>query len=106
MKETWVLSLDQEDPIVNAMAIQSSIFACRIPWTQEPGRLQYLGSQRIRHHYTTFTFTSCLEWAGESSHRVNHSTIYRLRKAQFSNMTYKNKSSQLHYLLPLYCSAF
>ena len=49
MKETWVLSLVQEDPLEKEMATHSSILAWRIPWTEEPGRLQSLGSQRVRH---------------------------------------------------------
>ena len=40
MQETWVLSLDQEDPLEKGMATHSNILAWRIPWTQDPGRLQ------------------------------------------------------------------
>ena len=39
MRETWVLSLDQEDPLEKGMVTHSSILAWRIPWTEEPGRL-------------------------------------------------------------------
>ena len=42
-------SLGLEDPLEEGMAIHSSILAWRIPWTEEPGRLQAIGSQRIRH---------------------------------------------------------
>ena len=42
-RETWVLSLGQEDPLEKGMAIHSSILAWRIPWTEEPGRLQSMG---------------------------------------------------------------
>ena len=55
MKETWVLSLVQEDPLEKEMATHSSILAWRIPWTEEPGRLQSLGSQRVRHDCVTNT---------------------------------------------------
>ena len=41
--------LSQEDPLEKGMATLSSIFALRIPWTAEPGGLQSLGSQRVRH---------------------------------------------------------
>ena len=44
MWETWVRSLGQEDPLEKAMAIHSSILAWRIPWTEEPTRLQSTGS--------------------------------------------------------------
>ena len=47
--ETWVRSLDWEDPVKEGMATHSSILAWRIPWTEEPGRLQSMGSQRVGH---------------------------------------------------------
>ena len=46
MQETWVPSLGQEDPLEKEMAIHSSILAWRIPWPEEPGRLQSMESQR------------------------------------------------------------
>ena len=49
MEETWVQSLDREDPLKQEMATHSSTLACRIPWMEEPGGLQYMGSQRVRH---------------------------------------------------------
>ena len=45
MQETWVRSLDQEDPLEEEMETHSSILAWRIPWTEEPGDLQSNGSQ-------------------------------------------------------------
>ena len=49
MQETWVRSLGWEDPLEEGMATHSSILAWRIPWTKEPGRLQSMESQRVRH---------------------------------------------------------
>ena len=49
MLETQVRSLGQEDPLVKEMATHSSILAWKIPWTEEPGRLQSMGSQRVGH---------------------------------------------------------
>ena len=49
MWETWVRSLGREDPLEKEMATHSSILAWRIPWTEEPGRLQSMGSQRVGH---------------------------------------------------------
>jgi len=49
MQESWVQSPGQEDPLEKGMATQSSILAWRIPWTGEPGRLQSMLSQSIRH---------------------------------------------------------
>ena len=51
--ETRVWSLDWEDPLEKEMAMHSSILAWEIPWTEEPGGLQSLGSQRIRHDLAT-----------------------------------------------------
>ena len=49
MWETWVQSLGQEDPMEKEMAIHSSTIAWKIPWTEEPDRLQSMGSQRVGH---------------------------------------------------------
>ena len=49
VQETWVQSLRWEDPLEKEMAMHSSILAWRIPWIEEPGRLQSMGSQRVRH---------------------------------------------------------
>ena len=49
MQETWVRTLGQEDPLEKEMATYSHIFAWRIPWTEQSGRLQSMGSQRIGH---------------------------------------------------------
>ena len=50
MQGTQVQSVDWEDSLEKGMATQSSILAWRIPWTEEPGRLQSMGSQRVRHN--------------------------------------------------------
>ena len=49
LQETQVRSLGQEDPLEEGMATQSSILARRIPWTEEPGGLQSIASQRVGH---------------------------------------------------------
>ena len=49
IRETWVRSLGREDPLEKEMATHSSILAWKIPWTEEPGGLQSMGSQRVRH---------------------------------------------------------
>ena len=49
MLETQVQSLGLEDPLEKEMATHSSTLAWKIPWTEEPGRLQSMGSQRVRH---------------------------------------------------------
>ena len=49
MWETWVPSLGQEDLLEKEMATHSSVLAWKIPWTEEPGRLHSMGSQRVGH---------------------------------------------------------
>ena len=56
MQETQVRSLGWEDPLEKEMTIHSSIIAWRIPWTEDPGRLQSMGSQKVRHDCVTSTF--------------------------------------------------
>ena len=48
-QETWVQSLGWEHPLEKGMATHFSILAWRIPWTEEPGRLQSMGLQRVKH---------------------------------------------------------
>ena len=50
-QETWVRSWDHEDPLEEEIATQSSILAQRIPWAEEPGRLQSMGLQIVRHDW-------------------------------------------------------
>ena len=50
MQETWIGSLDQEDPLEKGMATLSSILAWRIPWTEESDGLQTMGSQRAGYN--------------------------------------------------------
>ena len=53
VQETQIHSLGQEDPLEKGMVTHSSILAWEIPWTQEPGGLQSMGSQRVRHSWAT-----------------------------------------------------
>ena len=52
-KTTWVWSLSWEDPLEEEMATHSCIFARKMPWTEEPGGLWSMGSQRVRQHWVT-----------------------------------------------------
>ena len=64
MQETQVWSLGWKDLLEEEMATHSSIFAWRIPWTEEPGRLQCMGSQRVGH--------DCSDWARTHTHTYIH----------------------------------
>ena len=62
MRETWVRSLGWEDPLEKEMAPHSSTLAWKIPWTEEPGRLWSMESQRVGHDRATslhFTLLAC-----------------------------------------------
>ena len=50
MQESWVQSLDREEALEKEMATHSSILVWKIPWTEEPGGLQSMGSQRVGHN--------------------------------------------------------
>ena len=78
MQETWVQSLGQEDPLEEGMATHSSILAWRIPWTERPGRLQFLGLQRVRQHWVNSTFTF------QCANSVNFATSFQIWMSWFS----------------------
>ena len=56
MQETWVWSPGQEESLEKDMATHFSVLAWRIPWMEEPGRLQFVGSHTVRHSWVTDTF--------------------------------------------------
>ena len=62
MWETWVWSLGWEDPLEKEMAIHSRTIAWKIPWTEEPGRLQPMGSQRVGHDWATLIWSIYSYW--------------------------------------------
>ena len=68
MQETWVRFLGQEDSLEKGMATHCSILAWRIPWTEEPGGLQSMGSQRARHNWATNANPCPLIWLPQFCH--------------------------------------
>ena len=62
MRETWVQSLGWEDPLEKGKPTHSSILAWRVPWTEESGRLQPMGLQRVRHDWATNLFRFHFSW--------------------------------------------
>ena len=72
MWETQVRSLVREDPLEKEMAIHSSTLVWKIPWTEEPGRLQSMGSQRVRHNWvTSLSFPFLYMWVGKGYEEWN-----------------------------------
>ena len=60
MQETWVQSLGWEDPLEKGKATHPSILAWRIPCTKEPGRLQFMGKQRVGHDWSDLALAQAL----------------------------------------------
>ena len=60
MQEMWVQSLNQEDPLEEGTVTHSSILAWRIPWTEDPSRLQSMGSQRVRTQLKWLSMPVCI----------------------------------------------
>ena len=69
MQNTWIRSLGREDTSEKGMATHSSILGWRIPWTEEPGGLQSMGSQRVGHNWSGL---SCTE-----ARMTSHSSVYQ-----------------------------
>ena len=75
MLETWVWSVSQEDHLDEEMATHCSILAWEIPWTEEPGRLQYMVLQRVGHDWAHMYIHAWLKekWEGTPSQSTEHS---------------------------------
>ena len=80
MWETWVQSLGWEDSLEKAMATHSNILAWRIPWMEEPGRLQSMGSQRVGHDWAT-SLTCLGEGPGQNRSEFQQTTAGTLVEA-------------------------
>ena len=91
MWETWVQSLGGEDLLEKEMATHSSILAWKIPWTEEPGRLQSMGLQRVGHDWGTslslyfhlLHVRSCSRWFG--LFKFTRAVILQARLQQYMN---------------------
>ena len=96
MRESQVLSLGWEDPLEKEMAIHSRTIAWKIPWTEEPGRLQPMGSQRVRHDWaTSLSFSLYIYWyiclGGGREHRVTAWDGRRAWSNKYSIWRYSTK---------------
>ena len=74
MQETRVRSLGWEDPLEEEMATHSSILAWKILWTEEPGGLQSMGSQRVGNDWSDL---ACIHGICESNHYVLHFKFFK-----------------------------
>ena len=73
MWETWVQSLGREDLLEKEIATHSSMLAWKIPWMEEPGRLQSVGSQRVGHDWATSLHVHCIGDAIQPSYPLTPS---------------------------------
>ena len=97
VQETQVWSMGQEDPLEKGMAPHSSILAWRIPWTEEPGGLQSMGLQRVRHDWRTNTPWM---WLVIRHLRFNESKIEPITEVLLLRLAYSSTclpSSQHHF---------
>ena len=89
MWETWVRSLGREDCLEKEMAIHSSTIAWKIPWTEKPGRLQPMGSQRVEHNWATLPYLYSL------NHENIIFQIFKVFSKQMSQSEYYNNYIEL-----------
>ena len=80
MQKSQVRSLSWEDPLEEGMATHSSVLAWRIPWTEEPGGLRPMGSQKARHSRATNTLTSLFSHGFININRCAVSWAFLLRQ--------------------------
>ena len=74
MQETWVRALGWEDPLEKQMAIHSSTIAWKIPWTEEPGRLQSMGAAKSRTRLRDFSFS----FSNKGNYKQGEKTAFRM----------------------------
>ena len=90
VQETRVRSLGWEDPLEKEMATHSSILAWKISWTEEPGGLQSMGSQRVRHDWVTNTLRILYVYPGYKGDTNPFSDMWFANVFSFSDMWFAN----------------
>ena len=97
MQETWVRSLGREDLLEKEMAIHSSTIAWKIPWIEEPGRLQSTGSQRVGHDWaTSLTYLLTNRWSCVWCHQYRTSWVPRATPAVLTGLYSPRGHSWVH----------
>ena len=94
VQETQVPSLGQEDPLEKGMATHSSILAWRIPWTEEPGGLQSMGSQRVVHDWSDLVPASSDRFSSSFPICIPFILFYSLITMATTSTTMLNKSGK------------
>ena len=83
-QETEVQFLAQEDPLEEGMATHSSILAWRIPWTEEPGGLWFIGSQRVGHDWSDWASTHGLQRVYDALPEIGSKSVWLSAQVNFS----------------------
>ena len=94
MQERWVRILGRKEPLEKEMVTHSSIPAWRIPWTEKPGGLQSMESQKVGHNWATLTF-HILIWYIEHIHILKCKVIKRW-KIQKKNWRHRRETQKMH----------
>ena len=99
VQETQVQSLGQKNPLKKEVENHSSILAWKIPWTEEHGRLQSMGSQRVRHYWATITYLKRKRVGRDSKQERLQLWKYMLRcwHVDWKNADYLNRRSTWAY---------
>ena len=104
MLETQVRSLGQDDPLEKEMATRSSTLAWKIPWTEESGRLQSMGLQRVRHNWATWLYFKPLLYRSEKypkylSYPVEFSIFVQIQSKRFYIFVLNSQRNFIFYQL-------
>ena len=98
MQKTWVQSLGWEDPLEKRMVTPSGIQAWRIPWTEEPGGLQSMESQRVRHDWLTLSFSTLISLKSGNASCPNLLFLFSVVLAiQSLGIPYKYEKGLFHF---------
>ena len=96
MQEMWVQFLGQEDPLEKEMATHTSVLAWKIPWTEEPGGLQSIGSQRVGRDWSALAHIGNIKQGGEFRYHPWKMKSWKWRKPapnmDFQQTTWHHKS--------------
>ena len=99
--ETWVRSLDWEDLLEKETVTHSSILTWRISWAEEPGRLQFMGSERVEHNRVTYNFTSLSPMLKWDSYKSTWQTFYKYSEFISVDSSICRKNTFQYFCLPV-----
>ena len=102
MQETWVQYMSREDPLKEEMTTHSSILAWEIPWSEEPGGLQSMGSQRVRYDWGTDHHNATTRWADN----LGTDSLYPIRECAGLRLSFTFRLNFLSFVSSLALTSF